>query len=196
VGHYTEAFLKKHPAGHSYVFEPSERHFEILAKRLGNRKNITFLKCGLADEGKDALLYKDAEVTGLASLTKRRLNHYGINMDQFETVKLQTLDQIIKQQNVPSIDLLKIDVEGHELDVLKGATNAFRDARIHLVQFEFGGCNLDTRTSLADFFYFFKERAFTLGLVQPSGRIQMLPNYDEFFEQYRTANFVAIPNRG
>jgi hypothetical protein len=23
----------------------------------------------------------------------------------------------------------------------------------------------------------------------------MLPHYDEFFEQYRTANFVAIPNR-
>jgi hypothetical protein len=55
-------------------------------KRLGNRKKKTFLKCGLADEEKYTLLYKDAEVTGLASLTKRRLNHYGTNMDQFETV--------------------------------------------------------------------------------------------------------------
>ena len=78
--------------------------------------------------------------------------------------------------------------------MLKGATNAFQDRRINLVQFEFGGCNLDTRTSLADFFHFFKERAFTIGLIQPSGRIQMLSRYDEFFEQYRTANFVAIPD--
>ena len=99
LGDYTEAFLMVHPAGHSYVFEPSERHFQILAKRLSHRKNVTLLKCGLSDQEKEAPLYKDAEVTGLASLTKRRLDHYGINMDQFETVKLQTVDQIIRQQN-------------------------------------------------------------------------------------------------
>jgi FkbM family methyltransferase len=193
VGEYTEAFLRVHPAGHSYVFEPSEQHFQKLSKRLGCYKNVTLVKCGLGNREREAPLYKDAEVTGLASLTKRRLDHYGINMDRFEMIKLQTLDQIIKRDSIQSIDLLKIDVEGHELDVLKGATNAFRDRRISLVQFEFGGCNLDTRTSLADFFYFFKERAFTIGLIQPSGRIQMLFRYDEFFEQYRTANFIAMP---
>ena len=126
VGEYTEAFLTAHAAGHAYVFEPSERHFEILANRLGQRKNVTLLKLGLGDEQKEALLYKDAEVSGLASLTKRRLDHYGIRMDQVETVRLQTVDQIIRQEDIKSIDLLKIDVEGHELDVLKGAARAFR----------------------------------------------------------------------
>jgi FkbM family methyltransferase len=194
LGEYTEAFLMVHPAGHSYVFEPCERHFQILAERLSHCKNVTLLKCGLGDQEKEAPLYKNAEITGLASLTKRRLDHFGINMGMSETVKVQTIDEIIRQQSIASIDLLKIDVEGHEFDVLKGAANAFRDRRINFVQFEFGGCNLDTRTCLSDFFYFFKEHAFTIGLIQPSGRIQMLPRYDEFFEQYRTANFVAVPN--
>ena len=64
---------------------------------------------------------------------------------------------------------------------------------IKLVQFEFGGCNLDTRTNLQDFFYFFKEFNFVIGLVRPRRRIQSLEKYDEFYEQYRTTNFVAAP---
>jgi hypothetical protein len=92
-----------------------------------------------------------------------------------------------------SIDLLKIDVEGHELSVLRGATKTMERGLIKVVQFEFGGCNLDTRTNLQDFFYFFKEFKFVIGLVQPAGRIQLLEQYDEFYEQYRTTNFVAAP---
>jgi hypothetical protein len=77
------------------------------------------------------------------------------------------------------------------LDVLNGATKAFSDNRIRLVQFEFGGCNLDTRTTLQDFFYFFQDRGFRMALVQPSGKLEPLPRYYEFLEQYRTTNFLA-----
>jgi hypothetical protein len=65
---------------------------------------------------------------------------------------------------------------------------------IKLVQFEFGGCNLDTRTTLQDFWYFFQQYGFVMGIVQPSMRVQLPERYDEFYEQYRTANFVAAPH--
>ena len=42
-------------------------------------------------------------------------------------------------------------------------------------------------------FYFFKDFNFVIGLVRPVGRIQILERYDEFYEQYRTTNFVAAP---
>jgi FkbM family methyltransferase len=191
VGEYTEAFLKVHPGGRAFVFEPSEHHFCTLKERLGNRDNVTLIKSGLSVQSGQLPLYKTAEISSLASLTKRRLDHFNITMDKVEIVKLQTLDESIAAHNVASIDLLKIDVEGHELDVLKGASQAFRDNRINLVQFEFGGCNLDTGTSVQDFFYFFKQCGFTIGLIQPSGGIHWLPKYDEFLEQYRTTNFLA-----
>jgi hypothetical protein len=112
-------------------------------------------------------------------------------MDRIEMVRLQSVDEAMAQHNVATVDLLKIDVEGHELEVLNGAAQALRGNRIRLVQFEFGGCNLDTRTTLQDFFYFFGALDFMIGLIQPAGRVQWLPRYDEFYEQYRTTNFLA-----
>ena len=193
LGQYTEAFLQAHPDGRVFVFEPSTSHFAVLNERLGNRDNITLVNSGLSDRPGELPLYKHDDISGLASLTKRRLDHFNIAMNKVEVVKLETLDSAMRDQAVASIDLLKIDVEGHELDVLKGATQAFQNNRIKLVQFEFGGCNLDTRTTLQDFFYFFKRYGFAIGLVQPSGNVYWLPTYDEFFEQYRTTNFVAAP---
>ena len=50
------------------------------------------------------------------------------------------------------IDFFKIDVEGHEMDVLKGIGDKI--SNIKLIQFEFGGCNIDTRCFFQDFWYF------------------------------------------
>ena len=66
IGNYTKAFLMAHPAGHSYVFEPSKSHFRILAERLGHCNNATLLNFGLGDKEGEVPLYKDADVTGLA----------------------------------------------------------------------------------------------------------------------------------
>ena len=114
-------------------------------------------------------------------------------MDRVETVAISTVDTIVAETSLPAIDLLKIDVEGHELAVLRGAAKSMQHGLIKLVQFEFGGCNLETHTNLQDFFYFFKDYNFVIGLVQPAGRVQIIDRYDEFFEQYRTTNFVAAP---
>ena len=190
---YTEAFLRQHPGGKSFVFEPSEKHFEQLRGRLGASTNVILIRAGLGAASGEARLYKDEDITGLASLTRRRLDHLGIKMEKEEVVHLQTVDEAVSQHGVTHIDLLKIDVEGHELDVLKGASKSFEECRVGLVQFEFGGCNLDTRTSLQDFFYFFREHGFEIRIIQPSGRLQLLGEYDEIFEQYRTTNFLAVP---
>ena len=114
-------------------------------------------------------------------------------MDKVEMVTISTVDLITAEMSLPAIDLLKIDVEGHELSVLRGAAKTMERGLIKLVQFESGGCNLDTRTNLQDFFYFFKSFNFVMGIVRPAGRIQILDGYDEFYEQYRTTNFVAAP---
>lgn len=191
VGEYTAAFLGAHPNGRAFVFEPSAVHFGLLQDRIGKTPHVTLQNCALGAKRSELPLYKNADVTGLASLTQRRLDHIGIVMDKVEMVQVKTLDDVCAGLGVQHIDLLKIDVEGHEMDVLKGAARMFAERRIDRVQFEFGGCNLDTKTSLQDFYYFFKEVQFGIGVVQPTGRVQPLGKYDEFYEHYRTTNFVA-----
>jgi FkbM family methyltransferase len=193
IGEYTEEFLKRFPNGRSFAFEPSPVHLTILRGQLSASPRVRIFPVGLGFEVSSKTLYKDKDVSGLASLTRRRLAHMKIEMDCVESISIRTLDDVVIETGVTCIDLLKIDVEGHDLDVLKGSTNAMEKGLIKLVQFEFGGCNLDTRTTLQDFWYFFQQRGFAIGILQPSTRVHPLKMYDEFYEQYRTANFVAAP---
>lgn len=56
------------------------------------------------------------------------------------------------------IDLAKLDIEGHELNALRGFGNAIN--AVNVLQFEFGGCSIDTHTYFQDFWYFFNIMSF------------------------------------
>jgi FkbM family methyltransferase len=189
AGEYSKMFLKRFPLGTSMLFEPSAVHMEIAEQALPDR--VRFFRVALNSAAGTASLYKDKSVSGMASLTKRDLDYRNIKMDVVETVACRTLDSVVDETGIERIDLLKIDVEGHELDVLKGAEKAFAENRIGLVQFEFGGCNLDTRTTMADFFRFFQARGYVLHIVRPAGDVVALPKYHEAYEQYQTSNYLA-----
>jgi FkbM family methyltransferase len=193
IGEYTEKFLQSFPNGRSFAFEPSSAHLTVLRGRLSASPHVTIFPVALGSEVSTGTLHKDKDISGLASLTRRRLDHMKIELDRTESVSIRTLDDVVTEVGDTCIDLLKIDVEGHDLDVLKGSANAMEKGLIKLVQFEFGGCNLDTRTTLQDFWYFFQQYGFAIGIVLPSMRVQPLPRYDEFYEQYRTTNFIAAP---
>jgi FkbM family methyltransferase len=193
VGEYTVEFLKRFPRGRSCIFEPSASHLALLRQRLGGRPEVQIFPLGLGGETGQLPLYKDQDISGLASLSKRRLQHFGIKMEQVETVTIGTVDMIVEEADLTTIELMKVDVQGHDLSVLRGASKAMERGIIKLAQFEFGGCNLDSRTNPEDFYYFFKTCDFAIGLIQPSDRIQIIDRYDEFYEQYRTTNFVAAP---
>lgn len=191
VGEYSDAFLKRFPGGEVVLFEPSASHMSEARARLGD--NVDYLQVAVSDREGSATLYKDADISGLASLTRRDLGHRDVVMNLTETVQCRTLDSIVAERGIGRIDLLKIDVEGHELDVLRGAAETFASGKIGVVQFEFGGCNLDTRTTLKDFFALFERLGFALHLVRPAGDLARLGRYDEALEQYQTTNYVAVP---
>ena len=87
-----------------------------------------------------------------------------------------------------SIDLLKVDVEGHELAALQGTLPLIRSHSIRAIQWEFGNCHLSARTFLHDF----------LELLGPDYEVYRLCRdglrplrYSALFEIYWTANFFA-----
>jgi FkbM family methyltransferase len=191
VGEYTALFKSRFPDGSAHCFEPSRRHFDLLREKSASLSNIELHCCALGSEEGEATLYRPSAVSGLASLTKRRLDHFSIDMEIQEKVQVTTLDRVVEDRGIGHIDLLKIDVEGHELDVLRGAKEMLEAGRIDTIQFEFGGCNLDTRTNLQDFYYLLKEQhRFALFIVTPAG-LKAIDAYREAYEQYVTSNFVA-----
>jgi FkbM family methyltransferase len=175
-----------------HSFEPAKSTFSLLNQKHGNSPGVILNHMALAAEPGELKLYYDAPGSGLASLTKRQLDHLDIEFEQSETVTVSTVEAYREKNNIKTIDLLKIDVEGHELDVLSGARPAFEAGDIRMTSFEFGGCNIDTRTFLRDFFIFFKRYEMVLYRITPSGFLYKLTEYRETLEQFRTSNFIAV----
>jgi len=144
----------------------------------------------LGKENATSTLFADKSGSGLGSLTKRRVGHLGIDFSYREEIQLFTLDAWLKSNGKEfKPNLLKMDVEGHELDVLSGATKTLQN--IEIIQFEFGGSNIDTRTYFQDFWYFFQNSGFEIYRLTPSGTIH-ITHYSECDETFRTTNYLAV----
>jgi FkbM family methyltransferase len=174
-----------------YSFEPSKATFELLNNNIKSGKAILNNK-GLGKEAGVFPFYTDFPGSGTASLTKRKMDCYGVDFDYSEDVSIDTLDAYCLANDIKEIDLLKIDVEGHELDVLEGSKEMLKRKMIKMISFEFGGCNIDTSTFLRDFYYLFDEFGFLLYRITPSGYFYPLDNYNEKLEMFRTTNYIGI----
>jgi FkbM family methyltransferase len=188
IGLYTEAVLKITPNASVYAFEPSSAACKKLEERFTGNSQVIIIPLALGEQNKNATLWSDAAGSGLASLTKRRLDHFDINFSYSEEVEMTTLDEWIEESQVIP-DLIKLDVEGHELNVLKGGLKAIALAKV--IQFEFGGCNIDTRTFFQDFWYFFMDAGFNLYRISPKGPIRV-SRYSEEDEYFSCTNYLAI----
>jgi FkbM family methyltransferase len=178
-----------------HCFEPAKETFKILEETSIENRRIKLNNIGLGKEKGEAMLHFDNAGSGLASLTKRKLDHFGIDFCKSEQVKISTVDDYCSENAIDHIHLLKIDVEGHELDVLAGSKKMFDRKAIEIITFEFGGCNIDTRTFFQDFWYFFRQIDMKIFRITPSGYFYPLESYKEIYEQFRTTNFIAILNQ-
>jgi len=193
VGEYTACMQRFAPESKVTVFEPSPTNLAILRKRFAENIAVTIAPLAVSDSPGTVMLYADRPGSGVASLIKRNLDHIGADFDYVEQVTAVTLDSYWKEKlNCCAVDILKLDIEGHELDALKGAMDVL--GHTDVVQFEFGGCNIDSRTFFRDYFYFFKSSGFDLYRITPIG---MMPvkNYTEESESFITANYLAIRSK-
>jgi FkbM family methyltransferase len=174
-----------------HAFEPNRETYEELCQNARQHKNAVLNNCGLGREPGELELFYDTAGSGLASLTKRKGDHFGLHMELSQRVKISTIDDYCTAHEIDRIDLLKIDVEGHELDVLNGGEKMFSRLAVNMVTFEFGGCNIDTRTFFQDFFYFFQDHQMRISRITPAGYLCELKSYKEVFEQFRTTNFMC-----
>ena len=174
-----------------HCFEPGLKAFELLCKAVANRPGVFVNNCALGKAAGRLPLFYDTEASVHASLTRRNLTHQGIEIDQSEMVEVQTVDQYCHSRDIRRIDLLKIDVEGHELEVLEGASDMFRQNAVEFVTFEFGNASVDSRVFMKDYFAFFQTHGMRIARITPSGYCHELVKYKESLEQFRVTNLIC-----
>lgn len=189
VGDYTAELRRRNPSLEIHAFEPATVNVHKLKARFGGDPLIHIQPCAVSSESGSATLHGPDPGSGLSSLAHRRLDHIGIpfeNREQVNTIRFE--DYWINTLNRRHLDIVKIDIEGFELAALHGAGEAI--ANTSVLQFEFGGCNIDTRTFFQDFWYFFHENGFALYRITPIG-LDAMTRYRELDEFFSTTNFIA-----
>jgi len=190
LGQYTAALRAVAPELAIHVFEPSPHNLAVLREAFSGDTRITIVPAAVSDAAGSATLFANTPGSGLASLTKRRLDHFNIPFEHEDVVQTVRFEDYWREVlGSAPIDIVKIDVEGHELSVLRGFGAAIRATSV--LQFEFGGCNIDTRTYFQDFWYYFKEHGFALYRISPLG-LQKVAYYAEADEFFRTTNYIAV----
>ena len=172
-----------------YCIEPSRHNHPVLAALPD--KQVILIKEALSDSAGRQMLRSDIEGSGIASLAERNLDHYGISMNLQEEVSVTTLDAIIAERRITRIDFAKFDVEGYEYKAFLGGENALSSGVVRALAFEFGGCNIDTRTYFRDFWYFLTERNYAIARIRPAGRPKRIAQYHESEENFLVSNFIA-----
>jgi hypothetical protein len=141
-------------------------------------------------------LWVFADGAGINSLYKRQglEDGWGLAEQQrAEVVRLDTLDAYCQRVGVQVIDLMKVDVEGHELEVFKGAAGMLAQGKIKRIQFEYGGCNIDSRVLLKDLFDFFAPYGYAFYKIYPR-EMRRVPRYDQRLENFQYQNWVVVAN--
>lgn len=149
VGELTLLFSRFAAAnGIVYAFEASRAAFERLeiVCRAAKRHNVVLNHLALADKkGLIQLHIYDDDYSSFNSQAVRPLKDYGLNIEPvgIEEISATTIDDYCEEHGIERIDLLKIDVEGAELQVMKGARRMLKSGRVKCMTFEFGQTTFD-----------------------------------------------------
>ncbi len=174
-----------------HAFEPSPACAAELRLKLGGEAGFYLVPLALSDHEGEATLHDGREGSSQASLVPRA-EHAGGGAAAI-TVPLARLGDYLGAQGITRVDLLKLDVEGHELAALRGLGEYLRPESVDVIQFEYGGVALDAGTTLRDLYRLLEARGYLLAKLFPQAL--ELRDYRAWMEHYAYANYVAFAPR-
>ena len=177
-----------------YAFEAVGRIFRELERNLstlGPGAAVVPVHAALSDADGSAEMFVYDELGGTSSLHERDLALLGAAEAKREGVRLVRGDRFCAEHGIERIAFLKLDVEGHELAVLRGFERMLGEGRIDALQFEYGGTWIDARVWLRDAFEWLGKQGYCIGKLIGQG-IRWHPRYEPRLETFQFANYVAV----
>jgi FkbM family methyltransferase len=124
-------------SGKVYSFDPSDYAYKKLRESIRENQitNIHLFNLGLSDHPEEReLLLRDKTLHSPSFCYGEEYPTTPIG-----TSRLITLDYFAELSGIDHIDLIKIDVEGMEMNILKGMTGLLAENRVHRIMIEFNG---------------------------------------------------------
>jgi FkbM family methyltransferase len=193
-GFYTLLLAKLAAPGTVHAFEPEEANFERLRVNvaLNGFDNVVGNRLAVFSEpGEVTLNVFPPEQHGWHTLGSPRMEVDGQPRPPVaqQTVAAVTLDAYAEEHGLEQIDLLKLDVEGAELSVLRGASRLLAERRIRCVLFEISRLMVEGMGQRPeDVLQFVRESGFAVHQIDEAGKLSDAPTRPARDFQ----NFVAL----
>jgi len=197
VGLLTLPFAKQIPDGMVYSFEADSDNYSKLETnvKINNFKNVkTFHKAIQDDPNKKTItFYKRRAIDGdkLVNNGLSTLEKIDLHVVDSVEVGCSTIDNFVSENNVQSLDFIKIDVEGSEIKVLKGGIKTIQ-SRQPIILYEYSTTidKLSNSENSQQSFDFIQELGYTQFVIQNENKLVRLDSYDPKLD---SVNVIAFP---
>lgn len=132
-GEWTQMVLGSTPAEACLLLEPSTSALSVLRRRFAAEPRVVIVGAAAGDCAGQMSFYEEPNAGELSTLVAGTLLR-----GEEHTVQVTTLEAEVDRLGWPTVDYLKIDVEGYDFHVLRGALRLFERKRVALGQFEYG----------------------------------------------------------
>lgn len=118
IGYHTLGLAER--AEYVFAFEPNKQNYDLLVKNTQFKKNVTLFKLAVSDSIGQCYI-NDIDVTVQDNYGECKVSDSG------QLVETVTIDSLVEKRKLLPPNLVKIDVEGHEYNVIKGMDNTIRE---------------------------------------------------------------------
>ncbi|MEG4998382.1 FkbM family methyltransferase [Microcoleus sp. B4-D4] len=199
IGSWTNQVLNICPDVQIHLFEPAPPIYQTLLQNLAEpikSGQLVLNNLAIAHQQEIREFYYYDKFSGWSTFHRRFEieKQYNIQSPKPFEILTATLDDYVQTRGIKRINFLKIDTEGGELEVLRGATSLLQKGKVDYIQFEYGGTFVDANITLKQVFEHLQKFRYTIFKILPNALqplLQFLPEY----ENYEYSNFLAVNER-
>jgi len=197
VGEWTQALLAEaERQGVTNVavigFEPVPDTADLLRRRIAGMANgsrCEVVQAALSDANGTAVIHAVAGGGGTSSLHPAS----GVTGGEHLTIRTITADAFARERGLDAVHLMKIDAEGHDIHVLKGAGQMLEKGMVAVCQFEYNHRWVHSRSFLRDAFELAKGLPYSVGKILPEG-VELFREWHPEMERFFEGNYALVRN--
>src|SRR5262249_20120820 len=191
-GEWAKTVLARRPDAVVYCFEIVPATATLLREAFADHPTVRVCEYGLSSSPGEIEVFKNQDHDEISAITPLYGEPRGTGYDAVAT-RVDTGDLLMRREGLSRLDLLKIDVEGHEIEVLSGFrdTLASTERRPRVIQFEYGITWLPPRHTLMEAYEMLRASGYIVGRLYPDG-VDFKP-YSIWDDHFRMGNYIAAP---